>query len=116
MIHTGREWEATFGMFRYWAKAATLVPSPTGAGYVQVALQIVTATLGRGLVPVLRTAIVNRVCCARRWCAGKVAVDMATGNLPWGSCAFWGEPPPHAAIPTAPIAMAVEMTMSLPAP
>ena len=57
-------------------------PRPRGAGYAQVTLQIVTATFGIVLVPVLRIASTRCVCSDRRWMAGKVAVVTATGKLP----------------------------------
>jgi hypothetical protein len=67
-------------------------------------LQIVTATLGIVLVPVLRTTTTMRECWARRWELGKLAAAR-TGKLPLGSFASWDWPPPHA-LSSAPAAIA----------
>jgi hypothetical protein len=73
------------------------VPSPGGAGYAQVTLQIVTASWGIGLVPALRTLISMWVCWESVCEAGKLADGTSTLNWPTGSLASWGVPPPHAA-------------------
>src|ERR1019366_824627 len=99
--HTGREWLATPGMFRYCANAETLVPSPTGAGYPQVVLQIETATSGIVLLPALRTESTRCVCCARRCELGNVAEVTCTGNLPVGWFTSWRLPLPQPASASA---------------
>src|SRR5579884_3354413 len=83
-------------MFRYSANAATLVPSPVGAGHRQVTLQIVTETFGIVRAESLRTAITRRVCCASVCAAGKLAVAMLTRKRPVGAWASCVEPPPQA--------------------
>ena len=94
--HTGRDGFASPVIWRSCANAAASVPSPVGAGYAQVTLQIVTAMFGIVFEPVLRTASTRWLCSDRRCEAGKVAVATATGKFPLGSLASWRAPPPHA--------------------
>ncbi len=63
MIHTGREWLAKPVMVEVVANGLTLVPSPIGAGYWQVTLQIVTATFGIVRLSALVTLIISCECC-----------------------------------------------------
>ena len=95
-IQIGRDGLATPSWLMSAANAPAADPWPGGAGYAQVTLQIVTATLGIVLLPVLWTTTTMRECWARRWAFGNVAAAW-TGKLPLGSLASWdGPPPPHA--------------------
>ena len=78
------------------ANAAALVPSPGGAGYVQVTLQTVAAIFGIVRAPAFRTAITMCVCSESRCVDGKLAWVTETSNIPLASAGLVGAEPPQA--------------------